>query len=87
MLKYKIIKIIDAGLYTKDGEKVMDLTNSFYPIEFNSEENRRDCNSCEYNLYSLLNKNLCDAFHQPCPKNMKCRWTNYDWFIDCESST
>lgn len=27
MFEYKITKIIEAGLYTKDGEKVMDLTN------------------------------------------------------------
>ena len=28
MLEYKITGIIDAGLYTKDGEKVMDLTDA-----------------------------------------------------------
>lgn len=28
MLEYKITKIIDAGLYTQDGEKVMDLTDT-----------------------------------------------------------
>ena len=27
MCEYKITKIIDAGLYTKDGEKVMNLTD------------------------------------------------------------
>ena len=27
MCEYKITEIIDAGLYTKDGEKVMDLTD------------------------------------------------------------
>jgi len=26
MLEYKVTKIIEAGLYTKDGEKVIDLT-------------------------------------------------------------
>ena len=31
MLEYKITKIIDAGLYTKDSEKVMDLTNICRP--------------------------------------------------------
>ena len=31
MLEYKITKIIDAGLYTKDGEKVMDLTDTCIP--------------------------------------------------------
>lgn len=28
MSEYKITKIIEAGLYTKDGEKVMDLTDT-----------------------------------------------------------
>jgi len=28
MLEYKITEIIEAGLYTKDGEKVMDLTDT-----------------------------------------------------------
>jgi len=27
MLEHRITKIIEAGLYTKDGEKVMDLTD------------------------------------------------------------
>ena len=31
MLEYKITKIIDAGLYTKDGEKVMDLIDICIP--------------------------------------------------------
>lgn len=31
MLEYKITKIIEAGLYTKDGKKVMDLTNICMP--------------------------------------------------------
>lgn len=31
MLEYKITEIMDAGLYTKDGEKVMDLTNTCMP--------------------------------------------------------
>ena len=29
MCEYKITEIIDAGLYTKDGEKVMDLTDVY----------------------------------------------------------
>ena len=28
MLNYKITEVIDAGLYTKDGKKVIDLTDS-----------------------------------------------------------
>ena len=32
MCEYKITKIIDAGLYTKDGEKVMDLTDVCIPL-------------------------------------------------------
>ena len=31
MLEYKITKIIDAGFYTKDGEKIMDLTDICIP--------------------------------------------------------
>jgi len=31
MLEYKITKIIEAGLYTKDGEKVMNLTDIYIP--------------------------------------------------------
>ena len=27
MLEYKITEIIEAGLYAKDGEKIMDLTD------------------------------------------------------------
>jgi len=82
MCEYKITEIIDAGLYTKDGEKVMNLTNSLCSIDFDSEQNRIDCNSCKYNLYPFLNKNLCEVFHQPCPKNMKCYWTEYDWLMN-----
>jgi hypothetical protein len=32
MCEYKITEIIDAGLYTKDGEKVMDLTDVCIPL-------------------------------------------------------
>lgn len=28
MLEYKITEVIEAGLYTKDGEKIMDLTDT-----------------------------------------------------------
>ena len=31
MPEYKITKIIEAGLYTKDGEKVMNLTDICMP--------------------------------------------------------
>jgi len=31
MLEHKITKFIEAGLYTKDGEKIMDLTDAWMP--------------------------------------------------------
>ena len=47
MLEYKITKIIEAGLYTKDGEKVMDLTDACIPyllgeIVINKKDNSEE---------------------------------------------
>lgn len=47
MLEYKITKIIEAGLYTQDGEKIMDLTNTCMPhllgeIVINKKDNSEE---------------------------------------------